>query len=492
MKLSELFSAYPYRALCGAENVTIASLCENASEVEAKSAFILVKRDDPSYRENIFAAEQKGAVVIVAQEGEEDLETALPCLYVKNVRQARSVLWCRFYGEPQKELSLTAVTGTNGKTTVACMLSHILNCAGLRTGYIGTLGVFDGKEALEEYRESTMTTPSPKFLFQALAAFAKRGIKHAVLEVSSHALCQERTYPIFFDTAIFTNLSEDHLDYHQTLEKYFEAKRKLFSSCRRALINVDDAYGEKLYSLLSCEKYSFGILQDAFFRVTDLHEKEEGRTQYTCLFPHGKISADYPLFGAFNIYNSLASLACAHLIGVSDPKIEVAMKTLPAAKGRLEAIVRESGTIPFSVIIDYAHTPDAMEQTIKIVKKRTRGKLFVLFGAGGEREHEKRAVMGKIAEKEADSVFLTADNSRSEHTRDIISDILSGMEKKERICVIEDRKEAILTALSKLKNGDVLLLLGKGHEEYILDRNGKRPFSETEIVKEWVGKHYGF
>ncbi len=489
MELSTLLQDSLFRSAFSAKNTTVTALCEEEHETQKDSAFILLKRNRKDLKHILEEAEKKEVAAIVAEESEKDLPTSIPCFYVSDIRRTCAFAWSRFYGEPQKKLSLTAITGTNGKTSTARFLSYLYNAVGIHTGYIGTVGIYDGEKSLSE-GQSTLTTPSPKHLFHALDDFTKRGITHAVLEVSSHALHQERTAPLQFDTAIFTNLSEDHLDYHKTMEEYFLTKARLFTSCKQALINTDDAYGERLFSMLRCPKYSFAILRSADFHITDLHEKDASRTQYTCVFPTGEFSVDYPLFGAFNTYNTLAALSAALLYGIAPKKLTKAMYTLPRVKGRLEELHFKKN-IPFSVVIDYAHTPDAMAQAIATVKRKTKGKLYVLFGAGGEREREKRAKMGEIAETYADFVFLSSDNSRKEPLENILSDIISGMKKKEKRAVIQDRKAAIHSALAKLKNGDTLLLLGKGHEEYIMDQNGRHPFSETEIVEKWIEEQYG-
>ncbi len=480
-----------YRSSLAAEQIDIRGISERTDCIEKGNLFIAVKgaRFDPILL--LKTIEGAGAAALVAEESEAPLDTVLPCFYVKDVKRVRSLLWSRFYGSPEKDMTIIGITGTNGKTTTAHILTHILSASGKRAGYIGTLGIYDGENELPTYKEGNMTTPSPRTLFRALAALKVRGVTHAVLEVSSHALVQERTFPIVFELAVFTNLGEDHLDYHKTTEAYFCAKALLFQQARRALINIDDGYGERLYGSLEGEKHSYGILQSGDFSATDLHEKRDGSTQYTCLAPYAVFEISYPLFGTFNVYNSLAASAAALLLGLCPHEVYSALLSLTPVKGRLEVLDLTKYRVPFSVIIDYAHTPDAMEQAIKAVRRITRGKLYVLFGAGGEREREKRAKMGRIAEELADHVFVTADNSRAESLKDILKDILDGMTKEEKRSVIADRERAIERALESLSEEDTLLLLGKGHEEYLIGKNGSEPFSEREIVFAYLEKHYG-
>ncbi len=480
-----------YRTSSVAERIDIKGISERTDCIEEGDLFIAVKgaRFDPILL--LKTIEGAGAAALIAEESEAPLDTSLPCFYVKDARRVRSLLWSRFYGSPEKDMILIGITGTNGKTTTAHILTHILNASGKRAGYIGTLGIYDGENELPAYKEGNMTTPSPRTLFRALAALKERGVTHAVLEVSSHALAQERTFPIVFELAVFTNLGEDHLDYHKTTEAYFSAKSLLFRQAKRALVNIDDAYGERLYRSIEGEKQSYGVLRGGDFGVTDLHEKGDGSTQYTCLAPYAVFEISYPLFGAFNVYNTLAASAAALLLGSCPHEVYGALLSLTPVKGRLEVLDLSRYRAPFSVIIDYAHTPDAMEQAIKAARRITRGKLYVLFGAGGEREREKRAKMGRVAEELADHVFVTADNSRSESLKEILKDIIEGMTKEEKRSVIASRARAIERALENLSEGDTLLLLGKGHEEYLIGKNGSEPFSERGTVFAYLEKHYG-
>lgn len=489
MKLSYLLQEGTYTSNFSAEDVEIEGICENTEQIKGGELFILRrgKRFDPALL--LAKIEKSGISAILSEEGHTlPFPPTAPCFFVKDIQRASAEIWAVYYGHPQKDLTVVAVTGTNGKTTTAHILTHVLNASGKRTGYIGTLGVFDGESFCPTLHEGNLTTPTPQHLFRALAALKAKGCTHAVMEVSSHALAQKRVHPIRFALSLFTNLSEDHLDYHKTMEAYFETKKRLFEQSSFAIVNVDDAYGERLFSEIKIPKQSLGILQSAYHSLSDLNETDVRGTNYTYLSKDISFPVFYPLFGSFNLYNTLFATAAALHLGVDADALTGALASLAPIPGRMERLSLSRFGIPFSVIIDYAHTPDAMEQCIRSARKFTPKRVIVLFGAGGEREKEKRSLMGHIAEKYADFVFVTSDNSRSENTLSIIKDILSGMEKEEKRRVISSRKKAIEAALSFAKAGDTVLLLGKGHEEYIIGRDGEMPFSERQIVTDFLTK----
>ena len=483
MKLSELLPSGAYRASISAEMVDIKGLSDHTEEAREGDAFIARrgKRFDPLHM--LSKMESVGVRAIILEEGHHiPVKSNIPCFFVKDIEETRASLWSKYFGVPQKDLAVIGITGTNGKTTTALILSHILNASGRKCGYIGTLGVFSGGRARDELKEGTLTTPSPKHLFGALRALRDDGCKYAVLEVSSHALEQKRVLPISFTVSAFTNLSEDHLDYHETMDAYFEAKALLFRQSSHALINIDDPYGRALYKRLLIKKSSLGILCNADHSLTDLNEKEGSGAQYTYRARGDSIPLKTNLLGSFNLYNSLTAVSLARMLGVDAKDIQTGLLSLPVIRGRMEKLIFKEKAPPFSVIIDYAHTPDALKAAICCAKRFTRGRVIAVFGAGGDREKEKRAKMGTVAERYADFSFITTDNSRSEETLSIIRDILSGMPKEEKRKVVSNRKNAIEEALSAAKDGDTVLLLGKGHEEYMVTKEGTVPFSEKSIV----------
>lgn len=484
MKLSNLLPPGTYRSSACADEIEICGLCDHTDDVKEGYAFI-AKRGKSFDPLHLLSKLEQGGVraLIIEEEHTLPFETTVPCFFVQDISASSADIWNRYYRHPSKDLCLVGVTGTNGKTTTAYILAHLLSAAGKRSGYIGTLGVYSAGQERKDLKEGNMTTPTAKHLFRALRALRDDGCECVVLEVSSHALVQKRVRPLSFALSVFTNLSEDHLDYHLSLDDYFEAKALLFRQSMHALINIDDAYGQKLYERLSIPKSSFGILQNALYELTDLNESDPSGAQYTCQTRTHSFPVKTPLHGSFNLYNSLAAVSAAVLLGACPNDIAKGFSTLPKIPGRMETLPLDKYGVPFTVIIDYAHTPDAMEAVLRSAKSLTRGRVIALFGAGGDREKEKRGKMGRIAERYADFVFITTDNSRSEAPLSIIRDILSGMASKEKRRVICNRKNAIEEALSFAKAGDTLLLLGKGHEEYTIDKNGQKPFNEKAIVE---------
>ena len=369
------------------------------------------------------------------------------------------------------------VTGTNGKTSTVYYIKEILTRLSKKVGLIGTVNNMIGDDVLP----SKATTPEPYELMQLLSQMADAGCQYVVMEVSSHSIVQKRVCGIDFLAVAFTNLTQDHLDYHGTRDAYLAAKAKLFTMARISLINADDTAAREI----------------AFHAAGDVYycSKEDRRAEYFIESPlctedgislslramNEIISAQAPLFGTFNVYNLSQAIAAAHLLGISKEDIEKATATLRAPLGRLEKL---ANTGDISVFIDYAHTPDALEKALLALRPHAE-KLTVLFGAGGDRDHGKRAEMGRIAELYADLAIVTDDNPRSESPEDIRSDILSGM-KKENHVALPDRKDAITHAVLSAVPGETILLAGKGHEEYIIDRYGRHDFSERKIVADAI------
>ena len=484
MKLSSLLREGTYLSSMCAEDIEISGVSEHTDEIRRGDLFIARRGNRFDATKMLTKIEKCGAcAVLLPKDSIVDAETSLPIFYAEDIDASAAEIWSRYYLTPERNMRFIAVTGTNGKTTTALMLTHILEESGHKTAYIGTLGIIYEKKSYPHLAEGHMTTPSAKSLFHALKVLKEEGCSTVVMEVSSHALVKKRCEPISFALSVFTGLTEDHLDFHKTMEDYYQAKKRLFERSHISLINVDDAYGERLFAEIAKKKESYAVLRDCDNTLTDLNETAPFRTKYTYCTKSTSFAIDYPLFGSFNLYNSLAAISAARILGVETKSIQKAMYTLPQIPGRMERLSTPS---PFSVIIDYAHTPDAMMQSIRAVKKITPRRVIVLFGAGGEREKEKRAVMGSIAEKYADFVFVTKDNSRSESTASIIKDILSGIKKEEVRRVVSSREKAIKEALIMAKEGDTVLLLGKGHEGYMIGKDGVTPFDEREIVASFL------
>ena len=424
-------------------------------------------------------AADKGAVALVtSREGAKKIGTpSLPIIEVENVRKSYSLAWCRYENEPSRDLRLIAITGTNGKTSVASFLHTLLNAAGIPTGLIGTVEYTAG----ETHLDSAYTTPPPDILYPLLRSMKESGMTTVVMEASSHAIAQHRLYGLAFETAVFTNLSRDHLDYHKTWEAYRDTKASLFANAKNAVINLDDRQARYMGSAAAGNVYYYGRNPEA-----DFHIKNpicDGKTiRYSLQTKTDPLEIRFPAVGDFHVENSAAAIACALLEGNSPQTIESSVKYLHTPTGRMERIPLDTD---FSLYIDYAHSPEALEKALTSLRPLTH-KLTVLFGAGGDRDKGKRPQMGAIAESIADLVILTSDNPRGESPEHILNDIEKGMKNGNHIR-IPDRREAILLALKQAESGEILLLAGKGHENYTIDQNGKHSFSEKEIIKNALG-----
>lgn len=401
-----------------------------------------------------------------------------PLIRVKNCRKAFAYATSRALGIDYKRLKIIGITGTNGKTTTSTMIYEILKYAGYKCGYIGTGKIeIDGKVITDDFY--SMTTPDPSTLYYAIKRMQDENCDYIIMEVSSHSLALEKVSPIEFECGVFTNLTPEHLDFHRCMWEYYTAKATLFERCKTAVINTDDSYGEILYDKLNIPKFSVGVVYPS--DATAAKIKEIGLDGLEYFYKEReliyKIALNLP--GIYNVYNSLLAAKCAYTLGVKPFLIKKAFSMLCEVDGRMTVINRSP-----TVIIDYAHTPFAMENALKTVysAKGSKSKLIVVFGCGGERDKYKRSKMGNSALKYADKVFITEDNSRSEPFESILSDILKETPPTNKITVIKDRECAINTAVQSSNDEDIILLLGKGHERYIKKDGLTFSFSEKDIV----------
>ena len=404
-------------------------------------------------------------------------------IQVDDTSLAEVLMQNAYFGYPSKSMRLVGITGTNGKTSVSYMLKHISDTLGHTTGLIGTVRSAVGNtDLITDCAHGTMTTPSPDTLYSTLSKMRELGADTVIMETSSHALDQKRVDALSFELGIFTNLTEDHLDYHKTLTNYKKAKRRLFGLCRRSLINTDSDFGRELAGSLEGEVFTYGRSKDALFIAENPHF-ESDLTSYEARINGKTVSVVCPVPGEFSLYNSLAALSAAVILGADPYDAAKALSSLGQIPGRLEKYALKCGA---SLYIDYAHTPDALKNVLSTLSQIPHGKLITVFGCGGDRERQKRPIMGHIATCMSDLTIITGDNSRSERTPDIIRDIVSGVSCKGDYIVIEDRKEAILKAISLAGENDTILLAGKGHENYEIIGNTKKYFSEKDIISNFI------
>ena len=472
MRLSDLLEN---GAVTSIGETEITSITDDTRKVQKGSLFVCIKGN--SFDGHDAAAEmlEKGAAAVVCQR---DLGLGEKQIIVDNTRFFYGKLCSAWFDHPERKLKMLGVTGTNGKTTTTSVIKHILMTTGHKTGLVGTIQNEIGDQVLH----TDNTTPMTYDFMALLDKMVKAGCEYVVMEVSSFGLVQNRIGASWFRTAVFTNLTQDHLDYHKDMEDYYQAKKMLFDICDTAIINIDDDYGSRLFGEVSCEKKSFSIKQNADFYADGIKIKSTGSSFWFC--SGGKshlVKTRIP--GLFNVSNLTAAIAVCLREGLSFEAILGAIENYNGVKGRCEVIPTGRD---FTVICDYAHTPDAIENVIRSVREYTAGRLICLFGCGGNRDAAKRPKMAQAAAKYAHRLIVTSDNPRNEDPELIIKDILVGLEGTDvPYDVVTDRREAIYHALKIAEKDDIIVLAGKGHEDYqILAGNEHIHFDEREVVAE--------
>ncbi len=481
MKLSEILASVGIK-LTG-EDIDIKNICDDSREVTVGSLFVCIKGDNFDGHDFVSDAAERGAAAIII-ERDVSLESNIHLIKVRNSRLALSMALKAWYRDPGKNIKVVAVTGTNGKTSTVSIMSEIFRAAGYKVGVIGTLSceTDDGKIDLPAAGTHSFTTPDQIRLYSAISKMAEAGIEYLFMEASSHALSQYRLDGIDIYLGIFTNLSVDHLDFHENMERYFFAKSRLFDISQISLFNVDDKYGRVLYdTFYDC--YSYGKREGANFRVVELSDRGVDGIEYRLASKFGDVEISSPIPGRFTVYNTLAAAAGAMLCGIDQDVIVRAISEFSGVPGRMQKLDLD-GKAKFDVFIDYAHTPDALESLLLSVRefRKSGQRIITLFGCGGERDRSKRKEMGRIATKLSDVTVITADNSRNEPIDEIIRDIMRGVDREKAYKIIKNRKDAIIYALSIAEAGDIILLCGKGHEKYEIDGTGRHYFDEAEIV----------
>lgn len=473
MKVSELLDGINYEGFF--TDVDVLNVTDDSRKVVKGSAFVCIKGLNFDGHTKASDAILKGASVIISEE-----PTGVPNeVVVKNSRSAYALICANFFGKPSEKIKIIGITGTNGKTSTAFILSDILNRVGRKCGIIGTVKNFDG----EKCYPSHLTTPDPIELSKLFSDMVKNECEYCVMEVSSQALDQRRLEGINFELAIFTNLTEDHLDYHKNFDNYLKAKRILFTQAKNALVNVDDVYAQNLIEglhFLNLKKYSIDNNDADFIAKNIVYEPTKVR--YEIMYNNELGRCCFAAPGKFSVYNSLAAVSAALMLGILFDKIQDALKVAQGVKGRAEVV--ETGT-DYTILIDYAHTPDGLENILNAVKQNANGKIITVFGCGGDRDKTKRPLMGEAVGNISDIAVITSDNPRTEAPEKIIDDIIPGVIKtKAKYKVVINRTEAIRYALKIAKKDDVVILAGKGHEDYQIIGTEKIHYDEREIIKD--------
>lgn len=491
MNLRELLEGIEVLTLSGKVDYDVTGISCDSRRVKPGHVFVAINGTKVSGLSFAEDALRRGAVAIVVEaSGNKAVKTSdfrERCGAVVTVADARTtlaMLSCAFFGDPADRLHITGITGTNGKTTTAYLVRNIMESQGRCAGLLSTVEYIIGARTIPAVRTTSEAPELQKMFSQMLDA----GCQCAVMEVSSHAIMQARTAGIDFDTAVFTNLSRDHLDYHQTMENYFNAKAQLFIGLGKgtkkgtAVINVDDSWGRRLFEMkdIVTDKLTYGLDGNADVRALSL-KLSSGGTSYDVETPWGTGKVNTHLLGRFNVSNALAAITACGAAGIDLEAMTRVISSTSGVAGRLEEIKSRKN---FQVFVDYAHTDDALEKVLVTLREITENRLIVVFGCGGNRDRTKRPAMGRIAGQLADYTILTSDNPRCEDPEEIISEIRQGLNGNTNYEMISDRRSAIRRGLELASKGDIVLLAGKGHENFQEQNNSTIPFDDRSVVRQ--------
>ncbi len=467
----------------GYEHQDVTSLCTDSRKVEKGALFFCIPGLRTDAHDFAPQAVEAGAVALVV---ERKLDIDCAQILVRDVREALSYIAAAFYGNPAQQLKMVGVTGTKGKTTSSFLIKSILEAAGHKVGLIGTVCSMIGDREVP----ANLTTPDPIDFQSLLRQMADEGMEYVVMEVSAHALALKKLEGMVFEVAGFTNLSQDHLDFFHSMDAYLETKLTLFTRemCRQAVVNVDDERVALAFRELSIPVTTAGIRRPADVYANDIEIGERGLSYRLTFHKRAATEVNLRMAGIFNVYNSLMAATMCDALGIGIKAIKKGLEAVKSVPGRIELLETET---PYRVILDYAHSPDALENILNTVRQTTKsGRVIVLFGCGGDRDHDKRPIMGEIGGRLADFSILTSDNPRSEDPNQILEEIEKGIQKVAgaKYIVIENRRKAIAHALEMARPGDVVVLAGKGHETYQEIKGVKHPFDEKVVVRELLEK----
>lgn len=480
MTLYEILNGVNYTETQGG-NVEITDITIDSRQVCRGSLFVCIKGLTVDSHDLIGDVIASGAAAVVCEKMPKGIKSDVSIIKVKNSRKALGFLASNFYGNPSRKIEMFGVTGTNGKTSVTYFMEELLKASGRLAGVIGTTGARLGNSQIDvPYK--TSTTPDTIELHRILGEMAKGGADCCVMEVTSHALALHKVSGIDFNIGIFTNLTQDHLDFHKTFDNYLKAKAELFKICMTGIFNADDSYCKRIIGEAACEIVTYGIENEAKYRAANV-ELLSGGVKFDVMIDGRSVHFDVPVPGRFTVYNTLAVIAAAVEMGISVTCVQAALNHIKGVRGRIESVANDKG---FAVIVDYAHTPDGLDNIIRSVRDFTTGSVITVFGCGGNRDKTKRPIMGEIAGRLSDYCIITSDNPRNEAPETTIDEIEAGI--KQTACAYEkvvDRKEAIRRAISLAKKDDSVIIAGKGHEDYQEFENKLRVhFDDVEVAKE--------
>ncbi|WP_125152214.1 UDP-N-acetylmuramoyl-L-alanyl-D-glutamate--2,6-diaminopimelate ligase [Clostridium rectalis] len=482
MQLKEVLKNVDYELLNGEENIEICDMHYDSRKIKNGDLFFAIQGYSTDGHKYIKAAWDKGAIAVIC---DKELEFMPECtvIKVKDSRKVMAVCSSNFYKNPKDKLKIIGVTGTNGKTTSTFMIKSILEEAGYKVGLLGTITNYIGSKKINSDR----TTPESLEIHKLFKEMVESKIDYCVMEVSSHSLYLDRVYGINFSEAIFTNLTQDHLDFHKTFENYYNSKLILFKNSKNSIINIDDKYGNRVIKDCANKKYTYSIDNKSDFQAYDIEMHSRG-VEFTVKFADKEVRFNLNIPGRYNIMNALGSaLACLNE-GIGIDKVKKGLEDMVGVPGRCE-IVTKSYKLGYEVIVDYAHTPDGLENILRTAREFTKGRLISVFGCGGDRDKTKRPIMGQLGSILSDIAIITSDNPRTEEPLDIIEDIKSGI-KKDNYMLVENRRDAIKKAMEIAQKDDVIVVAGKGHEDYQILKDKTIHFDEREIIEEIIEELY--
>jgi UDP-N-acetylmuramoyl-L-alanyl-D-glutamate--2,6-diaminopimelate ligase len=477
LNISELLKGIDYEIVRGNPEIEVTNVQYDSRKINKGDIFVAIEGFSTDGHNFINNAVAKGAAAIIVQKHVDNISGCV-VIKVEDTRKALAIAASNFNGKPSKKMKLIGITGTNGKTTSTYMIKAILEAAGYKVGLIGTIANFIGEKKVPAHR----TTPESLELHEMFKTMIDNGVQYCIMEVSSHSLALNRVYGINYSSAIFTNLTQDHLDFHKTFEEYFNAKAILFKNTLCSVINSDDEYGRRLMGFASGKKLTYAVEADCDIKAENIVMHSRG-TDFDIKYKNKLEKINLMLPGKYNVYNALCAAAVCINEGIGMEHVKRGLSEINVP-GRCE-IVTKNYNLGFEVIVDYAHSPDGLYNVLNTVREFTKGRLISVFGCGGDRDKTKRPIMGKIASELSDIAVVTSDNPRSEEPDVIIDDIIEGV-KKDNYIVIENRRNAIKNAIEIAKPGDVIVVAGKGHEDYQEIKGQTFHFDEREIIKEII------
>lgn len=483
MELLKILQSVEVLSINGPIDILIEDISYYSRAIKEKSMFICIRGYNVDGHDYIDEAIKRGATAILIDK-KVRYEKNVTYIKVKDTKEAMSIVAKNFFENPCEKINLIGITGTNGKTSTVSFIKQILSYD-CKVGYMGTIEIFDGKDNIK----SKNTTPESLDIQRSLSNMIKNDCKYCVMEVSSHALALGRVENMDYNVGVFTNLTQDHLDFHENIENYKTAKEKLFYITKSAnIFNIDDEVGREFFQNnvnRNLKTYTYAIDREADFRAVDV-EIYKNKTEYTLVMDGKRYSICIPVLGYFNVYNSLAAISTCISLGLEPEEVLKRIEKVKSVPGRLDYLKNKKG---IDIVVDYAHTPDALLNLIKSARLFTKGRIILVFGCGGDRDKSKRPIMGKIAQKNSDIIIITSDNPRFENEIDIINDILEGVDTTlKNYMIIENREDAIKKAIEIYEKEDLIIIAGKGHENYQIKGNKKYFFDDKQIAREFIDK----